>query len=219
MKLRYLFIATLPWFLVSCASVLVKHDYDPSSSITQNSYAENFTTKGVVMLSANWSRAWNCGEFENAELRSIGFDLLPSRYNNDKNPPDFVVNGTAGEPGYTHFAFPLDPGEYAISHIQIKAAKSVTDVGYFNYPRSKLLESDETKGGSFNVIANETVYIGHFYLDCAFEPLLWRYYIETKSEFQRYVNSFKANYPFLNTEDVKFRLFKTTEFGREFELR
>jgi len=200
--------------LNACASTVVKYKYNPSPSIAGDTYSNSENTNGVVLLSVNWSREWNCGGYETAELRSIGFDLLPSKQANDDSAPDLVVNGAADYPDYINYAFQLAPGEYAISYIQIKVARSVNDVGYLNISRSDLLPDK----GSFTVSGSEVVYIGHFHIDCAASPILWRYYIETDDEFQSYVKSFKKHYPFLDTENVQYRLFKTRSFGRNFQL-
>jgi len=217
--IKYLTIIGIVSILSSCASALVPHSYNSTPSISSNSYTEVSSTKGVVLLSANWSREWNCGGFENAELRSIGFDILPAKYSNDKQPPDFVVNGSADYPGFINYAFLLEPGTYAISHIQIKVANSVSEIGYLNATRSQLLETGTPRGGTFNVDAKEVVYLGHFHLDCAQGPKLWRYYIDSKPEFNRYIKSSKNQYPFLDTERVEYRLFKTNEFGTSFDLQ
>ncbi len=174
--------------------------------------------KGVVLLAANWSREWNCGGFENAELRSVGFDLLPKRYADDKRSPDFVVNGSAGRPGFMNYAFLLEPGTYAISYTKVKIARSVSDVGYYTAVRSDLFESGNPKGGTFELSAGEVVYIGHFGLDCTLQPMMWRYYAENKDSFQEFVESYKPHYPFLKLDSVRYRLFKTKEFGHDFSL-
>jgi len=197
---------------------LVQHNFDPSAELSESQYSQHASTKGVVFLAANWSRRWSCGEFENAELRSIGFDLLPERYGNDKQPPDFVVNGSADRPGFINFAFLLEPGEYAISYSKVKVAKSISEVGYFTATRSVLLGSDTPQGGTFEVAAGEVVYIGHFGLDCSYPPMMWRYYSENIGSFQKYVDSYKPHYPYLDLSNVQYRLFKTKMFGHDFTL-
>ena len=207
------------FLLVSCASVLVKHDFEPTTSLNEIQYAKFASKKGVVLLAADWNRKWNCGGFENTELRSIGFDYLPKRYNDDVHAPDFIVNGSTGSPRFINFAFLLKPGEYAISHIKLKVAKSISDVAYFKAKRSTLFDGDNPKGGTFHVAAGEVVYIGHFALECGQQPLLWRTYLEDGENFQKFVDSYKPHYPYLDLSKVEFRLFKTKMFGYDFELK
>lgn len=73
-------------------------------------------------------------------------------------------------------------------------------------------------GGTFDVGAGEAVYLGHFYLDCSQQPILWRYYPEGRDEFNGYLASLKKIYPALDVEKVVFRLFQTKEFGQDYKL-
>lgn len=217
MKIKTLSIVIIAFFLISCASLLVQHDYKTSEALSESQYAQHGSTKGVVLLAANWSRAWNCGGFENAELRSIGFDRWGKSPGKDK-PPDFVVNGSAGRAGFINYAFLLEPGTYAVSHAKVKVAKSISDVGYYTATRSELFKSDTPKGGTFEVAAGQVVYIGHFGLDCTNQPIMWRFYIENMKDFQTYVGSYKPHYPYLDLSNVQYRLFKTKMFGKDFSL-
>lgn len=217
-KIKTIKVIVMSLLLVTCASILVQHDYDSSLAISKNEYLEHSSKKGVVLLAINWNRYWNCGGFENAELRSFGFDFMPKRYVDDEHTPDFVVNGTAGKPGFMNYAFLLEPGEYAISYTSMKIAKSVSDVSIYTVARSHLFESGNPKGGSFEISAGEVVYIGHFGLDCTFRPMMWRYYAENKDSFLEFVASYKPHYPFLQLDEVQYRLFKTKEFGYDFHL-
>lgn len=197
--------------------MLVQHDYNSSKRLSEQQYTQNKTTKGVVLLAANWNREWNCGGFENAELRSIGFDRMAGPGGNDKTP-DFVVNGSAGTSGFTNYAFLLDPGSYALTYTKVKVAKSISDVGYFTATRKELFEANTPKGGTFEVEADEVVYLGHFGLDCASQPMMWRFYVETKKDFHAFVKSYQSHYPYLDLTNVQYRLFKTKLFGRDFSL-
>ncbi len=201
------------FFLVSCSSVLIKHDYLATDDVSKEIYESE--EKSVVLVTTSGSRAWGCGSYENAELRSIGFDLEPSAKEKE-SIPDLVINSTPD--GHLNYAFLLEPGTYGISYISIKVARSMSDVGYINANRSSLIEGSASKGGSFTINAGETVYIGHFALDCAYGPTLWRFYLEDREGFDSYVNEYKVAYPFLDLNDVKYRLFTTKEFGHDFAL-
>lgn len=209
-------IAILPiCFLISCASVLVQHKYEGTEDVEKESYLQNAETKGVVLVTASGSRDWGCGGYENAELRSIGFDFQPSSKAPDA-APDLVINSTTD--GHLNYAFQLAPGTYGISYINIKVSRSMSDIGYTTATRSSLISDGVSKGGSFTVGEGEAVYIGHFALDCAYGPTLWRFYLEDQEGFDSYVQEFKSAYPFLNLESVKYQLFSTKEFGHDFEL-
>lgn len=206
-------------FLYSCASTLVQHEFSPTPSISEQQYAQEAKAKGLVLVSANWQRVWNCGGYENAELRSIGFDRMPSQYSSDALSPDLVLNGSPGGSGIANFAYLVEPGEYGLSYFQIKVAESVSEVGYRFASRSLLLNNEGSKAGSFHIKAGEAVYIGHFGLDCAQQPIPWRYYLEDAEAFQKYVASFKKHYPYLELGAVQYRLFETREFGHPHELQ
>jgi hypothetical protein len=216
--MKFLAILLVSVGLIACASTLVKDDYPSTSSLTADEYAKDRSSMGVVLLGASWERTWNCGGYENAELRSIGFDLLPTQHIGDQQPPDLIINGSASGQGFMNYAFPVKPGKYALSYVQIKVAKSVSDVGYLKTARSVLLEGGNSKGGTFDVAAGEVVYIGHFGLDCAHAPILWRYYTEDRKDFGEFYESYRLHYPYLDLNNVQYRLFKTKEFGYDFNL-
>jgi hypothetical protein len=75
------------------------------------------------------------------------------------------------------------------------------------------------EGCSFVVGPGEVVYSGHFYLDCFKEPTLWRYYPEDRETFNGYLSGVAKQHPELGTSKIQFCLFKTTFFGRDFELK
>jgi len=56
--------------------------------------------------------------------------------------------------------------------------------------------------------AGETVYVGNFNLACSGGPILWREYTP-RGELPKLLAEFKSKYPFLNLDDVQFRLFRT----------
>jgi hypothetical protein len=119
---------------------------------------------------------------------------------------------------FENYAFHVEPGEYGLSRLEIKVAKSRSDVGFFKVPRSKFINDGKSLGGTFTVSAGEAVYLGHFYLDCHQQPILWRYYPEGRDGFNGYLSSVKKIYPALDVQKVVFRLFQTKEFGQDYKL-
>jgi hypothetical protein len=206
-----LLIFTVSLVLFSCGSPLVKNTYNPTASISKIEYLKSKESKGLVLLAASGKRTWSCGSYENAELRSVGFDRLSNNKEID-SPPDFIVNNS--QQGFSNYAYMLEPGTYALSYLNIKVASSAKSVGYITANRSSLLE----KGGTFIVKANEAVYIGHFGLDCAYGPTMWRYYAEDENAFDELVSSYKSQYSYLSLDNVFYRLFSTKDFGHEFTL-
>ena len=175
-------------------------------------------TKGVVLLAVRWDRRWGCAGFENTQLRVIGFDKLPSSKKDDEAQSDLLLDDAPllmTKPAFDNYAFAVEPGEYGLSRLEIKVARSRSDVGFFKVPRSKLLKDGQPLGGMFNVAAGEVVYLGHFYLDCHQQPILWRYYLDGREEFNGYL---KKVYPASSLEKVVFRLFQTKEFGNDYKL-
>jgi hypothetical protein len=188
---------------------------------TPESYAKSHTKKGVVILAVNWNRRWGCGQFENAEIMSMGFDRLPVNADTNDKHPEVFLDGPPRllkEPGFFDYALLLEPGKYALTSFDIKVARSVTDVGHLVVDRSQLLDNGKPKGGSFTVKAGEVVYIGNFYLDCAGQPLLWRYYLKGRESFKSHMNEVKRKYPFIDPDKVNYRLFRTTTLGLDYEL-
>lgn len=206
--------------LVMLCSIDAVADPSPVQAITGEAVNADPTGKAVVLLAVRWDRRWRCAGFENAQLRVIGFDKLPSA-KTDAEEPDILLNDAPAvltKPTFDNYAFLVEPGEYGLSRLEIKVAKSVSDVGFFRAPRSVFLKDGQSLGGSFTVVAGEVVYIGHFYLDCYRQPTMWRYYPDGREGFNGYLNSLKKAYPALETEKVVFRLFQTKEFGQDYQL-
>ena len=215
-KLKILIFFSMVLGMVSCAS-----DYKSTDTLSKGAYESELSKKGVVLVAVNWSRKWRCGNFENAELRNIGFDLLSAKFMSDEDQPSLVVNGPPRlmtKPTFVNYAFLLEPGEYAISYLRIKVAEANLKVGYFTGKRSKFIEGGQAKGGSFHVKAGEVVYIGNFWIDCAYGPTLWRYYSEGKEGFKKHLQEFSDEFPYLDLQNAQYRLFKTTEFGYDYSL-
>lgn len=184
-------------------------------AVEKDAYARQRATQGVVLLSVNWGRQWGCAGFENAQLLSLSFDRLSEASRPDGQSPDLSFeagNRLLQNPVFTNYAVLVEPGTYALSGFGIKRARSVTDVESGAMPRSRLIEDGRAKGGTFSAAAGETVYIGNFFLDCAVEPILWRYYTEERN-LGIHLDEFRRELPFLDLRDVRYRLFATEHFG------
>ena len=223
---RYLIIVTaIAVYGCSSVSQLVGPaqpiKFDDTKIITKDIYTQNKTTNGVVLMDINWGRLWGCGDHENAQLIGLAFDKLPMLNISNDAEPSFVVKSPARlmvDPVFINYAFLLEPGEYAISAFSIKVADSMSKVGFLTAQRDHLYKGGKPIGGSFTVNPGETVFIGNFYLDCAYGPMLWRYYPDGREAFKQQVDEYRTKFPFLNLSDVKFRLFETKEFGYDYEL-
>jgi hypothetical protein len=177
--------------------------------------------RGVVLLAVNWNRRWNCGGFENAQLRKLGFDKLPGTKSTDDAAPDLVLDDAPllfTKPGSDYYIFVAEPGEYAFSAFEIKAAKSVSDIGFFRGKRSQFIKDGKPLAGSFDVRAGEIVYIGHFFLSCHAGPVPWRYYLKDRAAFDEDLAKLKQKFPALDLDKAQYRLFETTEMGNKFSL-
>jgi hypothetical protein len=195
--------------------------FQATEVISKDVYTQSPKTNGVVLMDINWGRWWGCGGYENAQLISLAFDRLPVQVIDDQSEPALVLHSPSRimvDPVFLNYAYSLEPGEYALSAISIKAAKSTSDVGFFTARRSHLYKDGMPIGGSFTINPGEVVYIGSFFLDCAYGPTLWRYYPDGREAFNEKIEAYKNSYPFLDLSDVKFRLFKTKVFGRDYDL-
>lgn len=206
------------FFIISgCASILIKNTYVQNPAINKDNYETYKNTKGVVLIATTGKRSWACGSYENAELRSIGFDLLSNPKIKDSRP-DLVINNA--QQAYINSAYLLEAGTYMLSYIEIKVANSISDVRYLKLTRDELKNLyNQTQKETFTVKSGETVYIGHFGIDCTFEPTLWRYYIQDQKSFDDEIKEYKEYYPYLNLDNVSYRLFNTKQFGYDFTLK
>lgn len=119
-------------------------------------------------------------------------------------------------PGFDDYAFVVDPGEYAFSSFDVKVAASVRDVGGFKANRSHLIKDGKALGGSFEVREGETIYIGHFFVDCHRQPIPWRYYADGQDAFNEYLARIKSKFPVLDVSKTQFKLFRTADFGNDY---
>jgi hypothetical protein len=195
--------------------------FQETKPVTKDSYAKNKTANGVVLLDINWGRWWGCGGHENAQLIGLAFDKLPMPNTDNDAEPSLVIKSPSRlmvDPVFLNYAYSLEPGEYAISALSIKVADSGPKVGFLTAQRNDLYKDGRPIGGSFVVNPKETVFVGNFYLDCAYGPTLWRYHPDGKDAFEKQMVEYKNSFPFLDLDNVKFRLFKTKEFGYDYEL-
>jgi hypothetical protein len=188
---------------------------------TKKNYQAGIAANAVVVFDVNWGRHWNCGGYENAELMKLEFDRVTGQPKAPDAKADFIIDGPSRLTRtlrFLNYAFMLPPGEYVLSGVSIKVARSVSDVGYLNAKRSDLIRDGKPEGGTFTVAAGEIVFIGNFFLDCQTGPMLWRYYPQTNDAFQQQVAEYRAKYPFLEEDRFRYRLFKSKFFGTDYEL-
>lgn len=174
---------------------------------------------GVIITQINWGRSWKCGPYENAQLQALTFTRSPA----DQVDPvtlDFSAPSIlAADNDFVPYAAVVKPGEYLLTAFDVKVARSMSDVGHIKGTERTLVKDGKPLGGAFTVGPGEIVYIGHFGLDCGAEPFLWRYYIDGRNDFERYVEGFRRRYPFTRGVPVQFRLFSTQTLGEPFSLR
>lgn len=221
MRYKKLLPTALAFILVACAGVTQPIKFQGTSVITKDVYTQSKSSNGVVLLDINWGLWWDCGGRENAQLISLAFDKIPAKSLENEAAPSLVIHSPSrlmAAPVFVNNAFSLDPGEYALSAFSIKVADSVNKVGFLTADRSRLYKDGKPIGGTFTVKPGEIVFIGNFYLDCAYGPTLWRYYPEGRANFEKQMEEYKVSFPFLDLGDVQHRLFKTTEFGNDYEL-
>jgi hypothetical protein len=187
--------------------------------LSEQAYKESKSAKGVVILQVNWGRYWRCGRYQNAQLQRLAFRRLSENASaTDKDWELSPASTLLVQPSFEPYVVLLDPGEYALSGYLFKVASSISDVRKTEGDPSKLIVDGKPVGGSFNVAAGEVVYIGHFGIDCHGEPTPWRFYLDGRQEFDRYVDGFYQRYPFAKDSAVTYRLFQTEHFGQPYAL-
>jgi len=217
-------VVGLPALFTACASTAMVNSAQQSIEATAESYAEQRSTKGVVLLGVNWGRTWACGAYQNAELRIFAFDLMPTTKESNEEGADIVLHtgpNLLRRQEYIDYALLVEPGEYALAGFAIKVMpdKLVSDTAqYWVAGRSDLAKYGAYRGGHFSVAADETVYLGHFDIKCtAAGPKLWRVRAKPGEDFDAYLADLKRKYPFLDLKQTKYRLLQTTEFGHQYD--
>ena len=181
---------------------------------------KSYKTKlGIIMTQVNWGRSWKCGQFENAQLQALTFSKLPNGEPGEESLELGTPSRLFVDNKFLPYAYVVQPGEYFLTAFDVKVARSRTDVLHINGSQDNLIKEGKPIGGAFNVKAGEIVYIGHFGLDCGAEPFLWRYFIDGREEFEKYVAGFREKYPFVKGTPVQFRLFSTKMFGGSYSLK
>jgi len=174
---------------------------------------------GVLIIQVNWGRTWKCGRYENSQLEALTFRKVPP----DAPEPILIALESPSklfvDNKFLPHAFVIQPGEYYLAAFDVKVARSVKDVGHLKGAEDVLVEGGKPVGGSFTINPGEIVYVGHFGLDCGQEPFLWRYYLESREEFEKYVQGFREEFPFVRQVPVQYRLFSTRPFGNPFSLK
>lgn len=173
---------------------------------------------GVLIIQVNWGRAWKCGHFENAQLQALTFRKSPHDAPEPVSLDLETPSKVAVDNKFLPYAFVIQPGEYALTGFDVKVARSVKDVAHIKGAEDSLIKDGKPVGGTFTVNPGEIVYVGHFGLDCGQEPFLWRYYLESREEFEKYIEGFRKKFPFVKQVPVQFRLFSTRFFGQPFSL-
>lgn len=199
-------LGVLPSFALAAAPV----------DLSENTYIADL---GVIIIQMNWGRTWKCGPYENAQLQALAFTRSPidspeSALIELETPSKLFVDNK-----FLPYAYVVQPGEYVLTAFDVKIARSNTDVAHIKGSKENLVKDGKPVGGSFSVNPGEIVYVGHFGLDCGAEPFLWRYYIEGREEFEKYINGFRQKYPFVKNVPVQFRLFSTQTLGNPFSLQ
>ncbi len=170
---------------------------------------------GVIIVQINWGRTWECGQFENAQLQALTFTK------NNSEAVSLVLETPSrlfADNEYLPYAYVVQPGEYVLTEFDVKVAHSKTDIKHIKGTKDNLIKEGKPVGGTVTVNPGEIVYIGHFGLDCGAEPFLWRYYIDGRSEFVKYISGFRKKFPFVKDVPVQYRLFSTNSLGTPYAL-
>ncbi len=179
---------------------------------TKKNYAKYKDEKAVVIYHVNWGRQWGCAQFENAQLQKLSFTRIGIDSDSTdiklKTPSKLFVKDV-----FNPYVIIVEPGEYAISGFDVKVAKSVKKIAHIKGDVSNLFENGKPIGGTFKADTGEIVYIGEFGLDCAYEPIPWRYYRE-QEDFDSYVEGFRQRFKFVGDREIIYRLFETEKFGQ-----
>jgi hypothetical protein len=188
--------------------------------LSEGAFQQSGSSKGTVILQVNWGRYWKCGPYEHAQLQRLAFRRL-GKNGESLSEKDWELSPSSTllvKPSFEPYVVLLEPGQYALSEFRFKVAASRSDVRVAEVDSSKLIVDGKSVGGSFTVAAGEVVYIGHFGVDCHGEPTPWRFYIDGKEEFDRYVDGFHKRFPFAKGAAVTYRLFQTEHFGQPYDL-
>src|SRR5581483_5303623 len=122
MRLRILTAAAL--FVVLGYAAAVRAQPAIAERVDGEAVNTNNPSKGLILLAVRWDRRWNCAGFENAQLRVIAFDRLPT-VKADDVAPDILLDDAPlvmTKPGFENYAFQVEPGEDGLSRLEINVA-------------------------------------------------------------------------------------------------
>jgi hypothetical protein len=231
MKMKYFGCGLMLSALVACSQLpnTKKNDTKANNSrqptkaiagevqptLTSSVYQQHQAEQGLVLMTINWGTKWRCADFDKATLQSIRFERL---YEAAK-PLAFHRPANADQrPEYVRYAFLVEPGEYALSGTELMVSKMGQKDDYLRTSKSQLIVDNRSLGGTFTAQAGEPVYIGNFWIDCKYSPIVWRLYTEGENSFNQHLQLFKQDYPFIDLSNVQYRLFQTTQFGLDYQL-
>lgn len=184
-------------------------------TLTSSVYQQHQAEQGLVLMTINWGTKWRCADFDKATLQNIRFERLHT----EAKPLVFHrPEGADQRPEYVRYAVLVEPGEYALSATELVVSKMGQKDDYLRTVKSQLIVDNRSLGGTFTVQAGEPVYIGNFWIDCKYSPIVWRLYTEGQDSFNKHLQLFKEDYPFIDLSNVQYRLFKTTQFGLDYQL-
>lgn len=206
------------WFLIAAVILELPSVVSATepTSLNENTYKED---QGAIIVQVNWGRTWKCGKYENAQLQALTFTKSPIEITEQVSLALETPSKLAVDNEFIPYAFVVQPGEYVLTSFDVKVARSKTDIVHIKGSKDNLIKEGKPLGGSFTVNPGEIIYIGHFGLDCGAEPFLWRYYIDGREEFKRYIEDFREEYPFVKKVPVQFRLFSTKMLGNPYSLK
>ncbi|MFZ5549677.1 MAG: hypothetical protein ACOZJX_13360 [Pseudomonadota bacterium] len=195
----------------------------PVVEATEAALKEAGSAKAVVLLDVYWARAWRCGQFENAQLRSLVFERAPLAAPGEAAAgPTLALENPSrlmAPKGYVPYALVIEPGEYHLTGFEVGFARSVRDVGATVVKRSGAIVNGASRLGHFSAHAGEVVYLGHFAVDCYRDPIPWRFYSESGRDLDAQLAEYKDKYPALPIDKVTYRLFSTTELGTPVDVK
>jgi hypothetical protein len=185
-------------------------------SLSEETYKPDL---GIIIVQTNWGRRWKCGPYENVQLQALTFTKAPVESADPTTLELETPSRLFVENKFLPYALVVQPGQYILTAFDVKIARSQTDVAHIKGSKNNLIKDGHPVGGSFAVNPGEIVYVGHFGLDCAAEPFLWRYYIDGRGEFESYVAGFRKKFPFVKAVPVHYRLFSTRLLGNPYSLQ
>ncbi len=190
---------------------------DSFPKLTASTYKQHQSEQALVLMTINWGAKWRCSNFDKAMLQTLQFERL-----HDDAPDKALVFQRPVDadqhPEYIRYALLVDPGEYALSGTDLIVSKMGQKDDYLHTTKNQLIVADKSLGGTFMAQAGEPVYIGNFWVDCKYSPIVWRLYTEGQDSFNKHLQLFQQDYPFINLDNVQYRLFQTTQFGLEYQL-